>query len=106
MGAFERRQTAYMIHSTAHWQKTVHGYSGFRPELHEALYSEMLQFPDDISLDAFLRLGVHYVVVHTDLYPPGEWPAVEERIGQYRDWLKLEHVEGAGRVYSVTRPSY
>jgi len=105
MGAFERRHTAYMLHSTAHWQKTVHGYSGFRPELHEALYSEMTQFPDDTSLDAFVRLGVHYVVVHTDLYPQGEWAAVEERIGRYQDWLKLEHVEGAGRVYSVTRPS-
>ena len=28
LGAWERRHTAYLLHSMAHWQKTVHGYSG------------------------------------------------------------------------------
>src|SRR6185295_20401989 len=28
--AWERRQTEFMLHATAHWQKTVHGYSGLR----------------------------------------------------------------------------
>ena len=43
-----------------------------------------------------------YVVVHTDLYPPGEWAKVEERIGQvFEKWLKLAHVDGAGRVYAL-----
>ena len=37
-GAFERRQTMFMLHSTAHWQKTVHGYSGIRAPLHDGLY--------------------------------------------------------------------
>ena len=37
-GGEERRQTAFMLHSMAHWQKTVHGYSGLRPPLHYELF--------------------------------------------------------------------
>jgi hypothetical protein len=102
---FELRTTTYMFHSTAHWQKTIHGYSGLRPPLHDELYAELTQFPDDTSLRALSGLGVNYVVVHTDLYPPGEWSKVEERIGLFQGWLKLEHVDGAGRVYSLVYPA-
>lgn len=100
----ERLQTAYMLHSMAHWQKTVHGYSGLRPPLHEDLYRQLRNFPDEKGLYTLWRLGVGYVVVHTDAYPPGEWATVEERIGQFRAWLTLEHAEGAGRVYSLRGP--
>jgi hypothetical protein len=103
-GPFERRQTMYMLHSMAHWQKTVHGYSGFRAPLHEQLYVQLRSFPDDASLEHLTRLGVDYVVVHTELYPPGEWDQVASRIDLYGDWLRLEHVAGAGRVYSLHRP--
>ena len=100
-GAFERRQTTYMLHSMAHWQKTVHGYSGFRAPLHENLYLQLRNFPDEASLRDLSRFGVGYVVVHTDLYPPGEWPQVASRIERFGAWLRLEHVAGAGRVYSL-----
>jgi hypothetical protein len=100
-GAFERRQTAYMLHSMAHWQKTIHGYSGIRPALHEALYRELLTFPDERSLRSLVRLGVTYVVIHTELYPGSEWARVQDRLRQYQDWLALEHVAGTARVYSV-----
>ena len=73
----ELRQTLFMLHAMAHWQKTVHGYSGLRPPLHDALYRSLLRFPDEESLASLERLGVTYVVVHTDLYETGEWPAVE-----------------------------
>ena len=102
--AWERRQTEYMLHATAHWQKTVHGYSGLRPPLHAELYQRMRTFPDSRSLDALRSLHVDYVVVHSDLYPQGEWPIVEARIEAYRDSLRLEHADGAGRVYSL-RPA-
>jgi hypothetical protein len=104
-GAFERRQTAYMLHSTAHWQKTVHGYGGILPALHERLYREIARFPDEASLTSLTRLGVTYIVVHTELYPPGEWQDVSARIDQYEAWLRLEHVAGTGRVYSLRRPA-
>ena len=103
-GAWDRRQTEYMLHAMAHWQKTVHGYSGMRLPLHEDLYQKLRTFPDARSLDALRQLAVTYVVVHTDLYPEGQWPIVEGRMDEYRDSLRLEHADGAGRVYSL-RPA-
>ena len=104
-GLFERRQTMYMLHSTGHWQKTVHGYSGIRAPLHDRLYLRLRHFPDDASLDELARFGVRFVVVHTELYPPGEWADVAARIGQYAGRLQLEHVAGTGRVYSLRLPA-
>ena len=100
----ERRQTAYMMHSTAHWQKTVHGYSGWRTLFHSKLYAEMQFFPDETSVSSLSDVGVTYIVVHTDLYPPGEWSQVEQRLQGFSSRLRLDHVEGAGRVYSLLRP--
>ena len=96
--SFERQETAFMIHSTAHWQKTVHGYSGWRTALHSELYAKMAAFPDDASLTSLSDLNVTYIVVHTDSYTPAEWCRVEERIRGFASRLRLEHVEGAGRV--------
>jgi hypothetical protein len=104
VGAYERRQTEYMLHSTAHWQKTVHGYSGLRPPLHFELYPQLAQFPDETSINALVKLGVRYVVVHTDYYTPADWAAVKERLERFESSVKLEHVEGAGRVYSIGQP--
>jgi hypothetical protein len=103
LGEWERRETAFMLHSTAHWQKTVHGYSGFRSEAHEILYARLATFPDVESVERLTGLGVTYVVVHTDLYPPGEWDKTAERLASFSDSLKLERVEDDGRVYSLTR---
>jgi hypothetical protein len=100
---FERRQSTYMLHSIAHMQKTVHGYSGTRPPLHDQLYAQLAHFPDDEGLASLERLGVTYVVVHTDLYEPGEWPRVEERIARFADRLRLDQIVGTGRIYSVVQ---
>jgi len=104
-GPFERRQTMYMLHSMGHWQKTVHGYSGIRAPLHDRLYVLLRHFPDEASLDELARLEVRYVVVHTDLYPPGEWEQVAARIDRFGGRLRLEHVAGTGRVYSLSPPA-
>jgi hypothetical protein len=104
-GAFERRQTLYMLHATAHWQKTVHGYSGIRAPLHDRLYALLRAFPDEACLDELDRLGVRYVVVHTELYPPGEWEQAAARIDGHAVRLRLEHVAGTGRVYSLHGPT-
>ena len=103
-GPFERQETKFMAHSTAHWQKTVHGYSGWRTLFHLQLYAEMQSFPDETSVASLSDLGVTYIVVHTDMYPPEEWSQVEERLRQFSSRLRLEHVEGAGRVYALLRP--
>lgn len=105
MGARERRHTEYMLHSMAHWQKTIEGYSGLRPPLHEELYSQLQYFPDERSLRSLAQLGVTYIVVHTDFYPPGEWPGIDARIGLFPEWLTLVREEGAGRAYALRAPA-
>jgi PA14 domain len=102
---FEQQETNYMIHSSAHWQKTVHGYSGWRTDRARQLFAEMQAFPDDTSLGSLEALGVTYVVVHSDLYPPEEWKRVEERIRGYGSRLRFVHAEGAGRVYQLNARS-
>jgi hypothetical protein len=102
-GGEERRQTAYMLHSMAHWQKTVHGYSGLRPTLHYELFRQLRVFPDEASIARLTALGVNYAVVHIDLYPAGEWRAVEERLRQFENVLKLVYSTDTARVYAINQ---
>jgi hypothetical protein len=99
-----RLHSTYMLHSMAHWQKTVHGYSGLLPGLHGQLYWDMQACPDEKSLRSLAELGVGYVVVHTDYYRPGEWAEAEKRFEDFGGWLTLEYEEGAGRVYALRPP--
>jgi hypothetical protein len=101
LGNYERHQTRAMLHSMAHWQKTVHGYSGIRRPFHDALYLELTAFPSERSLDMLREAGATHVVVHTDLYPPDRWQQVEAQLRR-ESRLSLLHVEGAGRVYALT----
>jgi hypothetical protein len=105
-GGEERRQTAFMLHSMAHWQKTVHGYSGLRPPLHYELFRQLRLFPDDATITRLAALGVDYAVVHVDLYPAGEWPAVEERLRRYEDVLKLVYSDETARVYAISASAH
>ena len=95
----------YMLHSMAHWQKTIHGYSGIRPLFHRKLYSDLMTFPDEKSLNGLLSTGVTYVVVHPHLYPAGEWPDIQDRLRRMERWLTLEHSGDGGYVYSLRRPA-
>jgi len=97
----ERLQSTYMLHSMAHWQKTIHGHSGFRVRLHVELYDQLLSFPDEASLDALERLGVDYVVLHPEFYGPAQWERVKARLMAFGDRLTLEHEADGGRVYSL-----
>lgn len=99
-GRFERFQTMTMLHSMAHWQKTVHGYSGFRAPFHDQLYLEMRRFPDEASVAKLREIGVTYVVVHRELYSQEEWAIIEPRLAQ--SGLPLKHEDPSGRVYSLT----
>ena len=101
-----RYQTAYMLHSMAHWQKTVHGYSGFEPASHTLLYAEVRGFPSDLSLEHLLQLGVTYAVVHIDMYPPEDWKTVEQKLREFTSWMTLEYTDDRSRVYSLHRPDH
>ena len=99
------RNTLYMLHSTAHWQKIVHGYSGVEPQHYTDLHWKLTRFPDDESLNALVELGVDYVVMHPDLYPETELADAEARFRRYSDWLRVEYLSPDGRVYSLRRPT-
>ena len=102
LGALERQQTQSMLHATAHWQKTVHGYSGMRRPRHDQLYIDLTAFPDPTSMNSLRDVGVTYVVVHTNEYGI-RWRTIEEQIAK-TPALRLEHVEGDGRVYRILPP--
>lgn len=99
--ASELRHTTYMLHATAHWHKTIEGYSGIRPPLFERLYAELMTFPDAASLRSLADLGVTHIVLHTDLLEADERATMDDRLRTFAGWLHLEHVDGDGRVYSL-----
>jgi len=99
-----RYQTAYMLHSTAHWQKTVHGYSGILPSSSEALFGELRTFPDARSIAHLKELGVTYVVAHVDRFGPEELVRFDEGVRSFAASLKLEYQDEHGRVYSLSPP--
>ena len=100
----EGRQAIFMLHSTAHWRKTIHGYSGFRSPDHTRLYEHLFRFPTDEGLRALADFGVTRIIVHSDAYDPDQWRVVESQIARFADWLQLEHTDGEGRAYALRRP--
>jgi hypothetical protein len=89
-----------MLHTTEHWQKTVHGWSGLQPPGHLVLWDRLTRFPDEASLRSLAEFQVDYIIVHTDLYPAGEWAEVERRLAAYGDRLALRYTDGTSRVYA------
>jgi len=103
VGNKARFQTTYMLHATAHWQRTVHGYSGAQAPIHDTLFEEMRAFPNDRSLTRLEDLGVTFVVVHPELYSRDEWAEVDGRLPQFAHRLRLVHELDGGRVYALAR---
>ena len=93
--------TIPMLHSMAHWQKTVHGYSGWNPALSQSLAAALTSVPDAASLDALSGVGVTYLVVHTSMYAPDEWAAMTTRLERASPRLSLRFSDAEGRVYSL-----
>lgn len=97
----EQDQVDYMNHSSAHWQRTVQGYHGWRPAFHTELNTVMEQFPDEASLDLLSSIGVRYVVMHQERYSPEERARVDAALERFAGRLRLEREEGSGRVFSI-----
>lgn len=97
-----RFHSEYMIHGSAHWQPMVNGYSSLVPPRHEKLYAELHEFPTEAGIAELERLGVTYVVVHTEMYQPDRWAEKERDLAQFGDRVRLLRVEGEGRAYGIT----
>jgi hypothetical protein len=102
LGAYERHQTTAMLHTTAHWRHTLHGYSGIRRPLHEMLYEQLTAFPSPQSVALLLEMGVTHVLVHTDRYPGERWREVEAQLDRTAA-LRLARRDGPARVYTFVR---
>ena len=95
---YERHQTIYMMHSMAHWQRTVAGYGGIRPAFHQDLDRLLNVFPNEASVRRLVEIGVTYVVVHIDLYDPAVWPAGRRAAAVVRRHLAEAGIQRSGRA--------
>jgi hypothetical protein len=89
----EDRESTYILHSMAHWQKTIHGYSGLLPDFSDELYSQLAHFPDQTSIRRLTDIGVTYLVVHD--------AALAERARAVPQ-LAFVHAESDGQVFRVS----
>lgn len=96
-----RLHSHYMLHSMAHWQPMVNGYSGIIPPRHERLFRILTAFPDTASLRELEALGVRYAVVHRGFYPDEEWHGLVGRLEGFPGRLRLEAETEDGRLYSL-----
>jgi hypothetical protein len=67
-----RLHSLYMFYSTIHWKPVVFGRTSFYPPLTGYLAWEMRGFPDADSIALLEGLGVERIVVHPNLWTPGE----------------------------------
>lgn len=95
------RNANFMLHTTAHWHKTVHGFSGVLPDTHQRLYEAMAVFPSDDALTRMKALGVTHVVYHADFTDPAVISATHAQFAPWQHALKFVHQEADGRVYEV-----
>jgi hypothetical protein len=101
VGRAARYHSTYMLHSMAHWQRTVHAHSSLTPALHEQLYDRLRSFPDAASLDLLASLHVTYIVVHIDMYRPAEFATVDNALARYAARLEPLYADATSRVYKV-----
>jgi hypothetical protein len=93
-------QLDFQYLSTYHWHTTPDGYSGFFPPKHGQVIYEMERFPSERSLSLLQGLGVDFVVVHSDRYPPSHWMEIDSAIAATAELVPVQ-VFGPDRVYQV-----
>jgi hypothetical protein len=98
-----REETLDMYFSTFHWKRIIHGYTAYPPLVTRLLRRLAAQFPAEVSLQAFSRVGVDTVIVHWGREPgmdlhrqvPGRG---EEKERRFRRLLRLAGLDLYERV--------
>ncbi len=98
-----RLHSLYMFFSTVHWKPIVFGRTSFYPPLTGYLAWEMRGFPDSDSIALLEGLGVERVVVHPNLWPPGEREEKLALLSAFADRLLPEGRFGPAEDPSQTR---
>ena len=62
------------------------------------------EFPTEAGLAELERMGVDYVIVHTDMYQPDRWALKERDLAKFAGRIRLVRVEGEGRAYAIRTP--
>ncbi|MFN8058940.1 MAG: hypothetical protein U0Q12_07225 [Vicinamibacterales bacterium] len=87
------READYQLYSTIHWYPIVNGYSRSEPPDHYWITGHMMAFPGPNSARTMRRLGVRYVIVHSDRYPD-RGAAVLEEAAHTEDYRMLLQDDG------------
>jgi hypothetical protein len=104
-GRFDRsRHTEYMLASTFHWQPLINGYSDYMPADFFESAPVLETFPSTEALALLREKGVRWIVVHFDVYPPGEGPGVRKQLLAMTDRLRLA-VDEPISLYEVIWPT-
>ena len=93
----------YMYAQTWHWQPLANGYSGHYPKAYLNLLDALVGFPDERSSDAMALTGIQRVILHRDLFRPGEYARIVSALEGHQDYHLLttttDHM-GEARVYA------
>lgn len=93
---------AYM--STFHWMPLVNGYSGYYPPSYLSRLGPMNRIPNDSAVEALVRAGVRYVIVHPDLFDAGRRNDVLADISSSSQFVELGQFDdglGAAVVFRL-----
>ena len=95
----------YNYMSTFHWMPTINGYSGYYPPSYARL-DPMKKIPDLSAVEALVREGVVYVIVHPDLYDAGRRDHILTDIASSPRFAELGRFDdglGTAAVFRVRR---
>jgi hypothetical protein len=105
-GAAIGSESLAMVHSTAHFQPLVNGYSGWWPNDYWELVGRLRHFPTARSLRLLReRAPVRYVVVHYDRIAGPRRRELERGMERYRESMPLVFRAGDEAVYELLDPS-
>ena len=93
----------YLFYSMAHWRPIVNGFGRSEPPDHFRVISHMNAFPGPNNARTMRRLGVDYVVLHTDRHGPGAEELV--RVALAMSEYELVRQQGPDYLFRVVPES-
>ena len=93
----------YMYAQTWHWHPLANGYSGYYTQAYMDLLKALVGFPDERSSRAMARTGIQRVILHRELFRPGEYAPIVRALDGHPDYhlvtTTTDHL-GEARVYA------
>ena len=93
----------YMYAQTWHWHPLANGYSGHYTRAYIELLDALVGFPDEQSSRAMARTGIQRVILHRELFRPGEYATIVSALDGHPDYhlvtTATDHL-GEARVYA------